>query len=63
MGLITNLLFAIGDAFTWSFEHLLIPIGYYADWIFTIIAAGLLVWWLSFLLSMGSENEKDYKGW
>lgn len=63
MGLITDLFYAIGDVFTWSFEHLLLPIGYWADWLFVIIAAGLLVWWLSFLLSMGNDKEKDYKGW
>ncbi len=63
MGLITDLFFAIGHLFKWSFENLLLPIGYYADWIFTFIAAGFLVWWLSKSLSMGSDNEKDYKGW
>jgi len=63
MGLITDLFFAIGDVFKWSFENILLPIGYWADWIFTIIGAGLLVWWLYKLLQMGSENEKDYTGW
>ncbi len=63
MGLITDLFFAIGNFFKWTFENLLEPIGYWSGWIFTIIGIGLLLWWLKQLLHFGNDNEKKYNGW
>ncbi|MBF0597705.1 hypothetical protein [Faecalibacter rhinopitheci] len=63
MGLITDLFFAIGSLFKWMFETLLLPIGYWAGWFFTIVGISLIIWWLYRLTQFGSENEKDYTGW
>lgn len=63
MGLITDLFFAIGSVFTWAFETLLVPIGYWAGWFFTAVGIGLMIWWLARLVEFGNDNEKDYTGW
>lgn len=63
MGLITDIIFGIGYLSTWTFENLLVPIGYAFDWILFIVGMGLMAWWLYKLAQFGNENEKDYKGW
>lgn len=62
MGLITDIFFALGDFFTWSYG-LLEWIGTPLDWILFIVGMGLLGWWCLQLLKFGNDNEKDYKGW
>ncbi|MGV0922670.1 hypothetical protein [Empedobacter tilapiae] len=61
MGIITDLFFAIGDLFKWTFENLLSPIGVIFAWLFTIVGIGLMAWWLVKIASFGTENEKKYE--
>ena len=60
MGIITDLFFAIGDIFKWTFDNLLDPIGYVSGWLFTIIGTALLAWWLVKIAGFGTKNEKKY---
>jgi hypothetical protein len=60
MGIITDLFFAIGSIFKWTFENLLDPIGYVCGWLFTIVGTAMLAWWLVKIASFGTENEKKY---
>lgn len=62
MGVITDLIFGLGDVFQWTFTNVLVPIGYYADWLLFVLGAGLLTWWCVKLAQFGSDEEKNYDG-
>ncbi|ADX67701.1 MULTISPECIES: hypothetical protein [Flavobacteriales] len=62
MGLITDIFFALGSFFEWSYGLLKI-IGEPLVWLLFIIGCGLLAWWSMKLVHFGNDNEKKYDGW
>lgn len=59
---LTDIIFAIGDFFTWAFQILPI-IGIVMNWIFVVILAGLLFYWMVEIVKSGKEDKRmvDYR--
>lgn len=59
---LTDIIFAIGDFFTWTFQ--IFPlIGIVTNWIFVVILAGLLLFWMAQIVKAGKEDKRtvDYR--